>query len=68
MLVEIPDRYIPMLSTSGITAGDGFFRAPIGSIGCLLIARLIIETHPDDLERYLADFLFGIKNAEMNND
>ena len=68
MLIDIPDRYIPMLLESGVRMGEAFFHTPIGSAECLMVARQIIEKHPDDLEKYLADFLYGIKLAEMNHD
>lgn len=68
MLIDIPDRYIPILLVSGVRTGTSFFHAPIGSAECLMVARQIIEKHPDDLEKYLADFLYGIKLAEMSND
>ncbi len=68
MLIDIPDRYIPMLLQSGVTMGESFFHTPVGSAECLMLARQIIEKHPDDLEKYLADFLYGIKLAEMSND
>ncbi len=68
MLIDIPDRYIPMLLESGVRTGTSFFHTPIGSAECLMLARKIIEEHPEDLERYLADFLYGIKLAEMSNE
>lgn len=68
MIIDIPDRYVPYLLTSGVMMGHSFSNTPVGSIGCLLIARLIIEMHPDDLEQYLADFLYGIKSTEKKHD
>lgn len=68
MMIDIPDRYIPNLLESGVRMGEAFFHTPIGSAECLMLARQIIEKHPDDLEKYLADFLYGIKLAEMSND
>lgn len=68
MMVDIPDGYIPILLSSGIEMGRLFSRATGGSIDCFLLARRIIEDHPDDLEKYLADFLYGIKLAEMSDE
>ena len=64
MIIDIPDGYIPMLLSSGIEMGRLFSRATAGSIDCLLLARQIIENHPDDLEKFLADFFFGVKTQE----
>ena len=66
MIIDIPDRYIPHLLTSGVMMGQGFSNAAVGVTESLLIARMIIEMHPDDLEQYLADFLYGIKIAEKD--
>lgn len=68
MLIDIPDRYIPWLLESGVRMGESFFHTPVGSAECLMLARQIIEKHPDDLEKYIADFLYGIKLAEMNHE
>ena len=64
MLVDIPEKYFPILLSSGATMGRLFSSATAGSLDCLMLARQIIEKHPDDLEEYLADFLFGVKTQE----
>lgn len=66
MLVDIPEKYFPILLSSGIAMGRLFSSATAGSLDCLLLARQIIEKHPDDLEEYLADFLFGVKSQEAS--
>ena len=68
MLVDIPDKYFPILLSSGIEMGRLFSNAVVGSIDCLVLARMFIEEHPDDLEEYLADFLYGVKRQEGNRD
>ena len=68
MLIDIPDGYFPILLSSGREMGRLFSRAAVGSIDCLLLARMIIERHQDDLEEYLADFLFGVKSQEISRD
>lgn len=66
MLIDIPDGYIPILLSSGIEMGRLFSSATAGSLDCFMLARQIIEKHPDDLEEYLADFLFGVKSQEAS--
>ena len=66
MLVDIPEKYFPILLSSGIAMGRLFSSATTGSLDCLMLARQIIEKHPDDLEEYLADFLFGVKSQEAS--
>ncbi len=68
MLVDIPDGYFPILLSSGREMGRLFSNAVVGSIDCLVLARIIIEKHPDDLEEYLADFLYGVKRQENSRD
>jgi len=68
VLIDIPEKYMPIVVDSGFAMGQNFLNAPIGSIGCLLLTRQIIEKHPDDLEEYLAKFLYGIKCAEKYNE
>ena len=61
MLVEIPDQRMPKLMKNGRDSGEQFREASVGYIDCLLLARQMIQDHPDDLDEYLADFLIGIK-------
>ena len=68
MLVDIPDRYFPILLSNGTDMGRLFSRAVVGSIDCVMLVRSIIKKHPDDLEEYLADFLFGVKTQENSRD
>ena len=68
MLVDIPDKYFPILLSSGAAMGRLFSRAVVGSIDCVMLVRSIMEKHPDDLEEYLADFLFGVKTQENSRD
>ena len=64
MLIDIPDKYFPILLSKGMDMGRLFSRAVVGSIDCLVLARMIIERHQDDLEEYLADFFYGVKRQE----
>ncbi len=68
MLINVPEKYLPILLQSGAEMGRLFSRAVAGSMDCLMIARFIIERHPEDLEEYLADFLFGVKSQENRHD
>lgn len=68
MMVDIPDRHYPLLLSKGIEMGRMFSRAVCGPIECLLLVRAMIEKHPDDLEQYLTDFLYGVKVQESSHD
>ena len=68
MMIDIPDKYFPILLSKGMDMGRLFSNAVVGSLDCLVLARMIIEEHPNDLEEFLADFLYGVKRQEGSRD